>query len=307
MNDKKYDLAVAYRIYPHLSKRSPIFEKNKFKLSELCIRSFKYSLSSLKVKLYVLLDNCPPKYEDLFKKYFKNEDLKLIRLKGIGNFGTFYLQLKILTEQEDAETVYLAEDDYCYLPNQFQKMVNLLKKDPEIDFITPYDHSDYYNYSLHNYQSKVKSFSNKVWKTVSCTTCTFLTTKYTLIKTKNIFKKYSFVRNHFSNKFFQKNKYLRGLFQEFSSNATDSDIWISITKINVFKLLNIIKLRIQDRNIFRYYFKAWRFNWKQIIFGKKWNLWCPMPSIATHMVLGFIAPNIEWKVYFKQLIDNLTK
>ncbi|KKM82171.1 hypothetical protein LCGC14_1322320, partial [marine sediment metagenome] len=29
--------------------------------------------------------------------------------------------------------------------------------------------------------------------------------------------------------------------------------------------------------------------------------------IATHMVLGFIAPNIEWKVYFKQLIDNLTK
>lgn len=307
MNDNKYDLAIAYRIYPRVSRRPPIFENNKFKLSELCIKSFKDSLGSLKVKLYVLLDNCSPKYEDLFKKYFMNEDLKLIRLKGIGNLGTFYLQLKMLTEQENAEIVYLAEDDYCYLPNQFQKMVNLLKRDPEIDFITPYDHSDYYNYPLHNYQSKVKYFSNKEWKTVSCTTCTFLTTKYTLNKTKKIFKKYSFARNHFRKKFFKKNKYLSDLFLEFFSNATDSDIWISITKINVFKLFNIIKLRIQNREIFSYYFRAWRFNWKQIMFGRKWSLWCPMPSIATHMESGFLAPNIEWKAYFKQLIDKITK
>ncbi len=143
MSKKKYDLAIAYRIYPKISGRPPIFENDKYKLSDLCLKSLKNSLGSLKVKLYILLDNCPPKYEDLFKKYFKNEDLNLIRLKGIGNKGTFYLQLKILTEQNDAENVYLAEDDYCYLPNQFQKMVYLLRRDPEVDFITPYDHSDY--------------------------------------------------------------------------------------------------------------------------------------------------------------------
>ncbi len=301
MNDNKYDLVIAYRIYPRISRKPPIFENNKYKLSEICLKSLKKSLGTLRVKIYVLLDNCPTKYEDLFKKYFKNKDLKLIKLKGIGNLGTFYLQLKILTEQEDAEIVFFAEDDYFYLSNQFQKMIHLIKNDHEIDFITPYDHPDYYNFLFHNYQSKIKHFSNTNWKSVSSTTCTFLTTKKRLNETKKVFKKYTFVRNHFNKKLIKKNRYLNYLFFEFFTNATDSDIWMSITKINMFKLFYIFKLRIRDRSIFRYYLRAWRFNWKQVLFGKKWNLWCPVPSIATHMESRFLAPNIEWNVYFKQI------
>ncbi len=150
----------------------------------------------------------------------------------------------------------------------------------------------------------MKYFSNKNWKNVSCTTCTFLTTKDILKKTKNIFKKYSFVRNHFNKTFFKRHEFLRNLFFEFFFNAFDNDIWISITKTNVFKLLYIIKLRIRDRDIFRYYLRAWRFNWKQIFFGRKWTLWCPTPSIATHMESRVLAPNIKWNEYFKQLITN---
>ena len=89
MTVSNYDLAVAYRIYPKVSKVPLVFGDNKFKLAELCLRSFKNSLGSLRVKIWVLLDNCPAKYEELFKKYFDINDLEIIKLPGIGNRGTF--------------------------------------------------------------------------------------------------------------------------------------------------------------------------------------------------------------------------
>ena len=62
----QYDVAVAYRIYPKVSRAPPVFADDKYQLSELCLKSFRDSLGSLKVKMFVLLDNCPPSYEDLF-------------------------------------------------------------------------------------------------------------------------------------------------------------------------------------------------------------------------------------------------
>ena len=46
------DLAIAYRIYPGISKIPPIYSDDKFKLSELCLRSFKQSLGGLRVKIW---------------------------------------------------------------------------------------------------------------------------------------------------------------------------------------------------------------------------------------------------------------
>ena len=60
MKKRTYDLVVAYRIFPKVSKSPPIFQNNKYKLAHLCLKSFKESLGSLKVKIYALLDNCPP-------------------------------------------------------------------------------------------------------------------------------------------------------------------------------------------------------------------------------------------------------
>jgi hypothetical protein len=103
MTTPNYDLAVAYRIYPKVSKVPPVFSDNKFKLSELCLRSFKNSLGSLKVKIWALLDNCPPEYEELFKKYFDINDLEIVKLPGIGDRGTIKKQVHILTEQNVSE------------------------------------------------------------------------------------------------------------------------------------------------------------------------------------------------------------
>ncbi|GAG88924.1 unnamed protein product, partial [marine sediment metagenome] len=63
---------------------------------------------------------------ELFKEYFNEKDLEIIKPHGIGNQATFDLQLEALLKQNNSEFVYFAEDDYFFLPIKFKKM--LLKR-----------------------------------------------------------------------------------------------------------------------------------------------------------------------------------
>ena len=47
MKDQNYDLAVAYRVYPKISKSPPIFHGNKYLLARLCLKTFKKSYFSV--------------------------------------------------------------------------------------------------------------------------------------------------------------------------------------------------------------------------------------------------------------------
>src|SRR5208282_1689556 len=108
MNECKYDLAVAYRICPKVSShRPPIFADDKLKLARFCLDSFKASLGNLRVKMWVLLDDCPLAYEEMFSRIWSPEDLVLARFPGVGDAATFREQVRILMEQTDAEMVYL--------------------------------------------------------------------------------------------------------------------------------------------------------------------------------------------------------
>ncbi len=282
MINNEYDLSVAYRIYPKISAKPPVFNNNKFKLSELCLKSFIESLGSLKVKIWVLLDNCPLKYEKLFKKYFNEDDLEIIKLKGIGNDNTFALQLKILSEQKDSEIVYFAEDDYFYFKNKFRKMISFLKNNSDVHFVTPYDHLDHYTHFYHDYKSFIKVFANKHWRTIHSTCCTFLTTKSILKKTKKVFEIY---------------------LQDTTILLTS---WACLTKYNVFKIFKIIKYFFNNKIFFIFLYKAWRYGWKQILFGRSWNLWCPIPTIATHMVYNCLPPTFNWENIFKKAIKDFS-
>src|SRR5437899_10104486 len=126
-----YDIAIVYRIYPGVSKSPVVFPDDKYRLSELCLSSFRASLGSLNVKMWVLLDACPDSYASLFRKYFNEQELELIRLDGIGNARTFWKQIDILSRQETSEYVYFAEDDYFYLPGQFPAMLTFLKENAD--------------------------------------------------------------------------------------------------------------------------------------------------------------------------------
>src|SRR5262249_19245979 len=137
------------RVCPQLSKAGQAFGDDKARLSEICLKSFKESIAGLRVKLWVLLDDCPQDYSGLFKSYFADEDLVLIHLPKTGNRSTFSKQIDILSEQQDAELVYFAEDDYFYLPGQFSQMVSLIRSSSDVDFVSPYDHLDCYTLPIH--------------------------------------------------------------------------------------------------------------------------------------------------------------
>jgi hypothetical protein len=267
----QYDVAVAYRIYPKVSKVPPIYPNDKYKLSELCLKTFKDSLGSLKVKMFVLLDNCPPSYEDLFKRYFDEQDLELIRLNGVGNRATFDMQINILLDQKFSEIIYFAEDDYLYLRDQFGSMVKFLRDEEQVDFVSPYDHLDYYVLDLHNQKNFIKLYNGHHWRTAASTCLTFLTTKPKLRKTRNVF-------------------------QSYAKGNDDVSLWISLTKCKLFNPLIILQYCRTNPRFFLIILHAWQFCWRQILFGKRWNLWIPIPSLATHMESDYLAPNFSWLV-----------
>jgi len=271
----RYDLAVAYRIYPGVSKSPAIVTKDKLELAEICLRSFKLSLGTLRVKLWALLDGCPPEYERLFLRYFRKQDVVPVRLAGVGNAGSFTEQLRILCDQQECDLVYLAEDDYFYLENQFLTLIEFLRAHDDADFVSPYDHPDYYSLDLHRGSSRVKAFGGKHWRTVNSTCLTFLTRKETLQHTRNVFE--TFARRNY-----------------------DASIWLSLTKSVVFNPEAAVRFFATNMLLFKILAKAWLFGWRQILFGRRWKIWIPLPSIATHMEESSLAPIHDWPGLFSR-------
>jgi len=277
MSSTKYDLAVAYRIYPKVSSHKPAIHGNdKYKLAELCLKSFKASLGKLKVKMWVLLDGCPPIYEELFLRLWDKEDLTFLRYARVGDATTFREQVRTLMEQNAAEIVYLAEDDYFYLENEFESAVGFIKDNPDINFISPYNHPDIYSTELHNIPRDSRTWGGKKWNSCFSTTHTFLTTKQTLHAAKIVF------------------------LADYGKVSPDLSKWMALTKTRVFNPVDFLRWIFINKFWAGSIFYAWYYCWRQILFGKKYNLYIPTPSIATHMVAGLEAPEIEWGKYFLQ-------
>ncbi len=271
---KVYSVAICYRIYPKVSKVPPIHADDKYKLSELCLKSLVSSLSKVNYKIWVLLDDCPQEYSELFKKYIPEDQLELVSLPGIGNAGTWGKQLEILSSQTFSDNIYFAEDDYFYLPDSFHEMLDLIESDNEVHFVSPYDHLDYYTLDFHDYKSKIKVTDKRHWRTVSTTCMTFLTQKKYLYKTMDAFK--SYLRKNY-----------------------DNSIWLSITKINAFNILLFVKYIFTDLSFAKIYIKLLLFGTPRLLFRNKWNLWTPMSSLATHMDSQYLAPTKNWSGIFK--------
>ncbi len=277
MSKKKFDIAIAYRIYPKVSKVPPVFSDDKYKLSELCLKSLAGSLKGLSAKIWVLLDNCPDEYRGLFSNILGEHELEFIELPGVGNNATFRMQADILLGQDDADIVYFAEDDYFYLPGRFGDMVRLIT-DKGADFVTPYDHPDYYSLDIHKYQSRVIIDNGVHWRTVSTTCMTFMARKSALAKTKRTFLSYS-------------------------KRNDDASLWMSLTKKKIFNPGLYLKFLFSDFSMFKIMAKSWYFGWMRNLFGKKWELWSPVPSIATHMDSKYLAPGINWPQHFNLYME----
>ncbi len=266
------DLAVAYRIYPGVSKSPAFFPDDKFKLSEMCLHSFKRSLGGLRVKIWALLDGCPPEYEVLFRKVFRDQEIEMVPLNSIGNFATFSLQIDLLTKQTESDYVYFAEDDYFYFPNALEKIIAFMRDNPDVDFIAPYDHPDSYMTSSRFERHLVKPFGDRYWRTASSTCLTFLTSRKNLNCTKAIFRTYC-------------------------QGNMDCPIWLALTQKH-----ELMDPRVHWRDLFRLktWVKTWRWGYRALVFGRRYQLWIPMPSLATHLESSCLSPLIDWKTVFRQ-------
>jgi hypothetical protein len=278
---QSYDLAIAYRIYPSVSRPALdlVFGDDKYCLSEACLRSFKESLGSLHVKVWAILDGCPPEYEGLFRKYFDDSQLVFLKLGGVGNQRTFATQMEVLLKQSDADLVYFAEDDYFYLANQFCRMVEFLRSDPNVHFLSPFDHLDCYRLPLHRTPKWIKTYTGRHWRTASSTCLTFLTRKETLANYWAVF--YSYVNGNF-----------------------DSSLWLSLTKQRVYNPLFLLRSLTGGWFEWKIIVKAWLHCWRQILFGKRLKLWVPVPGIATHLDVHSLSPGVDWQHLMSQSLEE---
>ncbi len=272
-NQTKGELAIAYRIYPKVSKTPPIFHDDKYKLSELCLKSFREALGDLKIKMWVLLDNCPNEYKELFKRHFSDEELVFVELAGVGNQETFKRQMQLLSEQDFSDNIYFAEDDYFYLPNTIYEMIELIKMNPMVDFVTPYDHLDYYEHELHDYKSDIIISEKRHWRSGATTCMTFMTTKTKLKKSWSVFWSYT------------KNNY-------------DTSLWMTLTKTKVLNPFVFIRFLFGNKYLAKIFIKAWLYTPMQNIFGKKCRLYVPVPTLATHLDKEHLAPGVNWEQQF---------
>jgi hypothetical protein len=278
----RYDLAVAYRVYPRVSNSalSLPFGDDKFLLAETCLKSFKDSLGDLSVKVWAILDACPPEYEALFRKYFHSRDLVVMKPDGIGNGATFGRQIDILLQQTDANIVYLAEDDYFYLPGQFPAMMEFLAAYGDVHFISPYDHLDCYKLDLHRGPKFLRTYASHHWRTAASTCLTFLTRKETLARYERVFRTYQ-------------------------NGNFDCSLWLSLTKHRVLNPFAMGRYLVSGLFYWKIMAKAWLYCGKQILFGRKLKLWVPVPGLATHLDNNALSPNVDWDSRMRREIESL--
>lgn len=292
-----YDCVICYRIYPGVSKTPFVHADDKYTLSELALASLKLSLAGLRVKFIALLDNCPPKYRTMFEQIMGEHDLEIVEYSTTaGNGATFAKQIDVLTSS-DCEFVYFAEDDYFYIPTAFPAMLEFMKQNADADFATPYDHPDYYSEEfaeIHNrkhfvrvQQNQSKSASNQLtevnntqnqesdtiptlhWRTAQTTCLTFLARRTSLIQAKKVF-------------------------QTFARRNYDNSIWLALNKSGIYNPVRILASLFTNMGLFKIYAKAWYFTPWQCLFGRKYTLWSPLPTLATHAEKAGMAYARDW-------------
>lgn len=263
-----FDLAVAWRIYPGVSKKPLIHSDDKFALVRTSLRSFQQSAQGLKISHHFILDGCPPEYEELIHSLFANEKHAIINTPKIGNARTFAKQIELLLAQSDADVVYFSEDDYLYRPGEFGKLHRLITSDPAVDFVSCYCHRDIFTHPLHQHERTVKYAADHMWMGDSSTCLTFMTTKRVLEETREQFLTYC-------------------------AGSWDCSVWLGLTRTHLLNPAAYLKYRNhpESKRILR---MAWKFGWRRWPFLRKYSLYVPFPGIGTHLEEQFVSPETDW-------------
>jgi len=262
------ELTVALRVYPGISKEPAFHPDDKLKLFGLSIRSLVPALEDVSTRVVFLLDRCPPEYRDLIEPLFQHIPHTFVEFDGAGNHRTFSEQIDILSAAE-TEYVCFAEDDYLYRAGSFRKALDFMRSDGYVDFVTLYDHSDYYQLLLHDHPVKVRQREGQHWREASSTTLSFITRPETVRSTRRVLE--SFCRgNH------------------------DAAMWMAITKTHVYHPFRAMRLYRAEHRFGRWIFRAWQYSSRYLLFGQRRSLFVPVPALATHLESSLLSPGVDW-------------
>lgn len=264
MSDQPHDLCVAYRVSPNPSQHAPpVHADDKFALTELCLASFKGALGGLRAKVFVIMDGCPVTYEKLFLRHFDREDLVFIQMPFVGNEATFHEQARILRHQHYADVVYFAEDDYLYFPGS---MLAAVKAMDWADFVSLYRHPDQSRPLHYLRRPEVRDG----WRETVSTTMTFMTRRSVLAECEGVVQ------------------------SDYYGLMPDLALWLALTKRRVFNLIRFLDWLVDEPFWAGSIVLAWLLFWRQILFGRRFGLFTPQSTLATHMVAGKEAPGVDW-------------
>jgi hypothetical protein len=279
---RRFELAVCYRIYPRLSGDPILGFRDKRVMVHINLETFRAAIGNLKIKVWLLLDNCPPDYEKLAATILSDIPLEFVRLKGEGNEATFTRQIDILSRQEDAEVVYFIEDDYLHLPGALERGVAFLKRHREADALTLADHADYHRRYVDRVRSPQYDEEGHRWRKVVATALTFMIRRNALLRAGEVLK-------------------------TFTAGNSDLGLWMALTKFRVFNPWCCIRGFGDGKFIPGSQALAWWHAWRYILFGKRLTLWAPTPTLATHLERQSAALDADWSQLYGGRIRQLEK
>jgi hypothetical protein len=276
-----YDVAVAWRIYPGVSKTPIIHSKDKFQLVKTCLISFLKTAEDINVKYYFILDGCPDSYQKLIEELFFAKSFSIHKTDSIGNLATFKLQVNILSRQTDADIVYFAEDDYLYKPGEFRKMIELVKTAKNVDFASCYFNTDIYTHPIHQHKRVIRHTVDHLWISSSSTCMTFMTKKKILLDTQKILLTYSKGNN-------------------------DCAMWLVLTKTHIYNPARYLKyFLLEDKESFNIMKVAVKYSFRYFFSFRRYKLWIPYPGIGTHLEQGMVMNPDEW-IHLANKLDAST-
>jgi hypothetical protein len=267
----KREVAIAYRIYPGLSK-VPAFFTDKRDLVRIALATFTAALADVDYSLCVILDDCPDDYEALVRESFPSSRLVVERHSPkIGNRGSWLRQVDLLSSQSDAELCLFAEDDYLWLPDAVRAHVRLHRDYRVVEFSTPYDHPDWYYRpgQLSPEQHRILLHEGRHWRSAHSTTLTFFANRSALIETADAFR-------------------------TFARGNLDMSIWITLTKYFAFSPAFVWRGLRDEPFMLEVFKRTWNRTARQALLGRRYDLWAPMPALATHLEAAYLSPGVDW-------------
>jgi hypothetical protein len=133
---------VIYRTYDGENPRPRLPYYSKLVAFQSFLLSFR-RIPSRRLIIAINSPTMPAELETLAERHA--DDVRFITTPG--KKQSYATALDWVDEADPRDLVYLAEDDYLYLPSAFEQLVEAAERFPDVEYFTLYDHLDRYTRS----------------------------------------------------------------------------------------------------------------------------------------------------------------